>query len=129
MTFRACYFLGYIAPVRKDGDLLDQPVLIQRYLSGSQYQFTGISDPDKVLQWTADVSPHFIIVDVMLPGIDGWELLGRLREYPQTRVIPVIVCTILPQEKLALALGAASFLQKPVSRNKLLAELARLRMG
>ena len=81
------------------------------------------------MQRVGEVSPKFIILDVMLPGTDGWELLGRLREYPQTRAVPIIVCTILPQEEFALALGAAGFLQKPVSRNTLLAELARLRSG
>lgn len=108
-------------------DNTDTLTLYQRYLSGSQYQFTGISNPEEVLQRAGEVSPQIIIVDVMLPVTDGWELLGRLRENPQTRAIPIIVCTILPQEKLALALGAAGFLQKPVSRNTLLAELARLR--
>jgi len=64
-------------------------------------------------------------LDVMLPGIDGWELLGQLREHPQTSCIPVVVCTILPQEPLALALGAAAFLRKPVSREALLSALDR----
>jgi CheY-like chemotaxis protein len=59
----------------------------------------------------------------MLPGLDDWEMLGRLREHPQTHGVPVIICTILPQEQLALALGAAAFLRKPVRREQLLAKL------
>jgi CheY-like chemotaxis protein len=59
----------------------------------------------------------------MLPGIDGWELLGRLREHPQIGTAPIIVCTILPQEEFALTLGAAEFLRKPVSREALLSAL------
>jgi CheY-like chemotaxis protein len=43
-------------------------------------------------------------------------VLGRLKQIPQTRVIPVIICTILAQEKLALSLGASMFLKKPVTR-------------
>ena len=62
----------------------------------------------------------------MLPDIDGWDMLGRLRAHPKTSDKPVVVCTIMPQEQLALALGAAAFLQKPVSRETLLAELDRL---
>jgi CheY-like chemotaxis protein len=62
-------------------------------------------------------------MDVMLPGIDGWELLGRLREHPHMRAVPIIVCTILPQERMALALGAAAFIRKPASRETLLTAL------
>ena len=66
------------------------------------------------------------MLDVMLPGIDGWELLGRLREHPRTRNVPVVISTILPQEQLALALGAAAFLRKPINRETLLSSLDRL---
>jgi CheY-like chemotaxis protein len=66
---------------------------------------------------------RIILLDVMLPGIDGWELLGRLREHPTTQGTPIIVCTILPHEQLALTLGAAQFLRKPVSRSTLLRAL------
>jgi CheY-like chemotaxis protein len=67
-------------------------------------------------------------LDAMLPGTDGWELLGRLREHPSTRHIPIIICTILPQEQLAHTLGAAGFLRKPVKQEeflKLLDQLAK----
>jgi CheY-like chemotaxis protein len=52
-------------------------------------------------------------------------LLGRLHEHPGTHNIPVIVCTILPDEDLALALGAAALIRKPVSRLTLLDALDR----
>ena len=70
-------------------------------------------------------APQVIVVDVMLPGIEGWELLGRLRTHPKTRDVPIIVCTILPQEQLALSLGAAEFLRKPINREALLSALDR----
>ena len=57
--------------------------------------------------------------------IDGWEMLGRLREHPQLEGIPILVCTILPQDKLALTLGAAGFVSKPVNRESLLEALNR----
>ena len=59
----------------------------------------------------------------MLPEIDGWELLGRLREHPRTGKTPIIVCSILPQEDLALALGAATLIRKPVSQSAFLLAL------
>ena len=67
-----------------------------------------------------------ILLDIMMPQRDGWTLLGQLREHPDTHAIPVIVCSILPQEQLALVLGAAAFLRKPVSRADLLRALAQL---
>jgi CheY-like chemotaxis protein len=67
-----------------------------------------------------EITPRAIVLDVMLPGIDGWELVGRLREHPRTRDVPIVICTILPQEQLAMALGAAAFLRKPVAREVLL---------
>ncbi|NLE99817.1 MAG: response regulator [Anaerolineales bacterium] len=100
--------------------------LLERYLAGTRYGYAGVCDPDNALRLAEARPPQAILLDVMLPGVDGWELLGRLREHPQLGSVPVIVCTILPQEQLALALGAAGFLRKPFSRRELLTELDRL---
>lgn len=55
-----------------------------------------------------------VVLDVMLPDIDGWKLLMRLYENPATRPIPVIVCTVVREEELGLSLGATLYLTKPV---------------
>ena len=107
-------------------DNTDTLTLLERYLAGSRYHFIGCANPREVLALAADVDPEVIILDVMLPEIDGWELLGRLREHPQTGATPIIVCSILPQEEFALTLGAIEFLRKPVSRETLLATLDRV---
>ena len=104
-------------------DNADTLTLLERYLSDSRYQFAGTSKPQEVLTLAEKINPDIIVLDVMLPGVDGWELLGRLREHPHTGNVPVIVCTILPQEEFALTLGAAAFLRKPVSRETLLVTL------
>ena len=106
-------------------DNVDTLQLFQRYLAGTRYPFVGTRDPQAAVTMAAEIAPRVIILDVMLPGIDGWELLGRLREHPATRAVPVIVCSILPQEQLALSLGAAAFLPKPVTRPALLEALDR----
>jgi CheY-like chemotaxis protein len=113
-------------PVLVIDDNADTLQLLQRYLSNSRYCFNGTLDPQQALQLAEELAPKAILLDVMLPDIDGWELLGRLNEYPETGDVPVIVCTILPQEQLALSLGAAAFIPKPVSRSELLATLDRL---
>lgn len=97
--------------------------LLRRYLAGSHYVFQGTRDPEQALALAEKRIPAVIVLDVMLPGIDGWELLGRLREHPALRRTRIIVSTILPQEQLALTLGAAAFLRKPVSQESFLAAL------
>lgn len=104
-------------------DNVDALRLYQRYLEGSRYAFVGVRDPEQALALATELTPKVIVLDVMLPGMDGWEILGRLREHPATRKVPVIVSTILPHKQLALTLGAASFLRKPVSREALLEAL------
>jgi CheY-like chemotaxis protein/signal transduction histidine kinase len=112
-------------PVLVIDDNVDTLHLFQRYLAGTHYRFAGVDDPAEVLGAAESLVPHAIVLDVMLPEIDGWELLGRLREHPTTQAVPVIVCTIMPQEQLALALGAAGYIRKPVSREALLSTLDR----
>ena len=97
--------------------------LIKRYLQGTRYHPHEIQTPQDAVPTAATLSPAVVILDVMMPQVDGWEILGRLREHPQTRHIPVVVCTILAQKELALALGAAGFLRKPFTREALLEEL------
>jgi CheY-like chemotaxis protein len=110
-------------PVLVIDDNADTLQLLERYLSGSRYEFIGASDPAQAMELIEEAAPEIIVLDVMLPQIDGWELLGRLRQHPQACNAPVIVCSILPQEQLALALGAAGLIRKPVTRDALLSAL------
>lgn len=97
--------------------------LMERYLANSAYHFVGVQDATKALDAAKNLLPDLIVLDVMLPNIDGWELLGQFCTHPATSAIPVIVCTIMPQEQLALSLGASGFIRKPVSRLDFLAEI------
>ncbi|MDF1512768.1 MAG: response regulator [Anaerolineae bacterium] len=106
-------------------DNADVLQLYQRYLEGSPYRFKGSRDPQQGLHMAQDIHPEVIILDVMMPGQDGWTLLGQLREHPKTQDIPIIVCSILPQEEFAQALGAADFIRKPVTRQSFLEVLDR----
>ncbi len=101
--------------------------LYQRYLAGTGYRFASAATDEQIVASLEEVVPQIIILDVMLSGMDGWEVLGRLRTHPRTQEVPVVMCSILPLEQLARNLGATAFLQKPVSREALLATLNRLR--
>lgn len=101
----------------------DTLALLHRYTFGTRYHLVGVHELSEVFTQAALLLPQIILLDVMLPGIDGWELLGRLREHPALRGVPIIVCTVLPEEQLAFALGAAAFLRKPLSRALFLSTL------
>lgn len=106
-------------------DNADTRQLLQRFLTGTRYRFIGAADWQQGLKLAVEQRPSVIMLDVMMPGQDGWAMLGRLREHPTTEQIPVVICTILAQENLALALGAAEFMRKPISRDRLLTMLDR----
>jgi CheY-like chemotaxis protein len=116
---------GERIPVLVIDDNADTLRLLQRYLSNSRYRFLGTSDPAQALELAETHAPRVIVLDVMLPGTDGWQLLGHLHQHPETSHIPTVVCTILPQEQLALDLGASGFIRKPVSRHAFLTVLNR----
>ena len=99
--------------------------LLQRYTAGTRYRLVGTPDPEQALALAQELSPHIIVLDVMMPHVDGWEILGRLRQHPLTAHIPIVVCTILAEEELALSLGASAFVRKPVTRQAFLAALDR----
>jgi CheY-like chemotaxis protein len=107
-------------------DNADALQLFQRYLAGSHYPFIGARDPQQALTLAQELRPRIIVLDIMIPGVDGWQMLAYLREHPRTHDVPVIVCSILPEEQLAMTLGAAAFLRKPVSREAFLEAIDRL---
>lgn len=106
-------------------DNTDWLELMARYSSGSRYHIVGASDPASGPALAEKLQPALILLDVMMHNIDGWQVLSELRQAPATASIPVIVCTILPLEEMALSLGASAFLQKPVSQQQLLRILDR----
>ena len=107
-------------------DHADAIQLLQRYVAGTRYQVFGARHAGEALALAGELSPRIIVLDVMMPEVDGWELLGRLQEHPLTRGVPVVACTIVAQEELAFALGVSAFLRKPVTRAAFLAVLDSL---
>ena len=69
--------------------------------------------------------PDAIVLDVMMRDVDGWELLQTLRSRPELAQVPIIVCSVLNEPTLALALGATAYLRKPIAADVLLAALGR----
>jgi CheY-like chemotaxis protein len=113
-------------PVLAIDDNVDTLRLLQHYVSDTRYHVLGAQDPGKALDLAVSHSPQAIVLDVMMPQVDGWEVLARLQQHPYTGHIPIVVCTILAQEELAMSLGAHAFVHKPVTRQAFLAALDRV---
>lgn len=107
-------------------DNLDAVKLYERYLADTGYALHSESDAERGLNAAIESRPHAILLDVMMPGTDGWEIIGRLRAHPVSADIPVIVCSFLAQQELAIALGADGYLQKPFTRSVLLNTLSSI---
>jgi CheY-like chemotaxis protein len=102
--------------------------MFRRYLSRSNVRVVGVQEPDQVLPAARQLQPHAVTLDVMMPTMDGWEILQALQADPETRHIPVVVCSVWDEPELAFSLGAAGFLKKPITQRDLLGALARLRL-
>lgn len=102
--------------------------MFQRYLSHTNLRLVGVHDGSQVLPLARRLQPQAVTLDIMMPHMDGWEVLQSLQADPTTAHIPVIVCSVWEEPELASSLGAADFLGKPIRRTALLTALARLNL-
>ena len=125
------YQVCLIVPQRKHTILIidDNPdvvTLFRRYLAGYPYLVLTTDEADSALQLARDSSPELIVLDVLLPQRDGWEILQSLKSHPLTQHIPVLVCSVLDSPELARVLGADGFLRKQPGETEFLGVLAHL---
>ncbi len=100
--------------------------LFRRYLDKQGYRVVGLTDPFRVVEEARRIQPFAITLDVMMPGKDGWQVIQELKADPETRDIPVIICTIVGEKGRGLSLGAADYLVKPILEQDLITALDRL---
>ncbi len=79
------------------------------------------------IRMAREIMPDAITLDVVMPGMDGWNVLGILKADPKTSNIPIIMITIDGSKEAGYALGVSDFLTKPINRNRLLSSLNRCR--
>jgi signal transduction histidine kinase/CheY-like chemotaxis protein len=99
--------------------------LLRVYLEGVGARVVSARDGEEALDTVRRLSPAGVVLDIILPGIDGWEVLARLKADSATAPIPVVVVSMLDERGRGFALGAAEYLVKPVSKDQLLAALYR----
>ncbi len=99
--------------------------LLGRTLQGAGVRVVTASDGQEALRLAKTLQPTAITLDVIMPGMDGWEVLRELKLDPETRDIPVIMVTMTDDREMGYALGATEFLTKPIERGLLVQLLAR----
>jgi CheY-like chemotaxis protein len=102
--------------------------LLQRYLTDHACTVMSMPNTEQGLYSIAQLQPDVIVLDVMMPGMDGWELLQRLRTRSETSTIPVIICSVIKDPELAFAMGASQYILKPVTRETFLTTLQDLQI-
>jgi signal transduction histidine kinase/DNA-binding response OmpR family regulator len=100
--------------------------LLREYLEPVGYTVRVAADGEQGLAMAAERRPVAILLDVLIPRVDGWEVLRQLKADAQMRDIPVVMVTIVDERDVGLALGAVDYLVKPVQRGALLACLERI---
>jgi DNA-binding response OmpR family regulator len=98
-------------------DDIDQLIVLQGYIDGAGYTFMGTTSGEECLKLVDRVPVRLIILDVMMPGMDGFETCRRLRQKAALAALPILLLTARQTEadvRKATAVGADDFLIKPI---------------
>ena len=106
-----------------DADALD---LVDRILTKEGFGTILAKDPRTGLRLARTTPPALIILDVLLPDMDGWQVLSELKADSRLRSCPVIVQSIVDDRARGLELGAADYLVKPIDRDSLMQAIERV---
>jgi len=99
--------------------------ILGRHLEHGGFRFEVAHNGAEALRMTTELMPMAVILDILLPEIDGWEVLTRLKENPTTRNIPVVIVSVVDNPALGRALGAIDYFVKPVDGKALLSRLGQ----
>ena len=100
--------------------------LLTRHLGIAGYRTHVARTGTEALAMAKELKPAAITLDIILPELDGWEVLSRLKSEPATEAIPIVVVSVVDNPELGIALGALDYMVKPVDARELVARLNRL---
>lgn len=103
--------------------------LTQRFLAKQGFSVTTTANGKEGVELAKKLRPTAITLDILMPGMDGWQVLAELKAEPETADIPVIMMSMLDNKELGVALGAIEYLTKPVDRQRLAALLTTIAVG
>ncbi len=96
------------------------------YLAQGGYRVAHASNGDEALQRIRELRPFTVLLDVMLPGKDGWEVLQEVKCDPELKDIPIVISSEIDNKELGFALGASDYIVKPVDKISLLKKMEEL---
>ena len=112
------------ALVVEDND--EAAALMRAQLEANGFAVRRVASAEAALALADEYTPEVITLDILLPGMDGWEFMSRLRQTPQWEGVPVVVVSVVADQGRGFSLGAALVLQKPIVRDALTRGLQRL---
>ena len=93
--------------------------LLKRLLQRQGFKVSGVQSGREGLKQAREIDPDVIILDVIMPEMDGWNDLSSLKNDPVLSEIPVVMLSMIEDKHMGFALGAADYLTKPIDREKL----------
>jgi GAF domain-containing protein/CheY-like chemotaxis protein len=102
--------------------------LIATHLAGEGFAVETAANGVDGLKKARALRPAAITLDVLLPDVDGWTVLAALKGEPRLAEIPVVIVTIVDEQRRGIALGAAGYLTKPIDRERLIEIVSRFRV-
>lgn len=94
--------------------------LMKRYLANEGWTLAFASNGQEGLQLAKELRPKVICLDILMPSMDGWNVLSAIKSDPELQSIPVVIWSMTNDNHLGYALGASEFLTKPVNREQLI---------
>jgi signal transduction histidine kinase/DNA-binding response OmpR family regulator len=107
----------------------DMQEVVGRILAKEGYRVAGAADGERGVLLARRLRPRAILLDLILPGRSGWDVLSRLKADPELASIPVVVLSTIDDRTRGIALGADEYLVKPVDRDQLIASVHRYIRG
>ncbi|HID90151.1 MAG TPA: response regulator [Anaerolineales bacterium] len=107
-------------------------LLVRRILEAEGYTVVEAEDAPSGLEAAQSVSPDLILLDINLPGMDGYEFTARLRQTPGLKGIPIVALTanvMKGDRERTLAAGCDGYIQKPIDVDELPRQIARFLYG
>lgn len=104
----------------------DMAAMISRYLLQEGYNTLTATSGAEALILAERERPFAVTLDIIMPDMDGWEVLQGLKKNPETKDIPVIIVSISEGRETGFALGAIGYVTKPVSKKQLISEIEKI---
>ncbi len=99
--------------------------VLSNMLTREGYSTRSAREGKEGLRLAREYRPDIVILDILMPGMDGWSVLSQLKAIPGFNDVPIILLTMMENKEMGFALGAADFLTKPIDAQKLLPVLER----